>query len=1386
MRYTRGKRIWAMILTLCLILSMIPTFVSQVEVEANALSVSSLTCSGFISNATARNYIDTMMRYYINNNSNLQSTLNSGKDVIFMFEGGSDNYWNGSDYTNSAYDTRNQAVVIVVKLDSNSNAYVHYYSENCSSIPGDPTWCTSGVAYDGSVTIYDGVYRFYRWNHTGPYAAFQLDVPNSTAGGYGYYTPLSNPNGERMGCSGINIHTRASNIAAGSDLGWAWSEGCQVIGTGDTSTNEFNAFFKAVMGVTWNPWVSYYSSPKQLYTYGSYGYGQGSDWTEGYYVVDRQLALMNASGTQYGSGSLINLYNKTALTNITAYSTSAKANANFSYLESNCTYYPSYCQIKCTLEGAPINSQPCSVSTTYGSETLESATLGKTYTATGIFQNHYGNYWYRITTSGGKTGYIYGGEAEYVKMLTPDVTISDYTIPNGHVQGATFYVNGTVKSTYNKLSSVACYIYSGYGTNSQAVTGASDTPTTNTYTLKGSAVDDGTWMGPLAQGTYTYAITAGYTNYYAEGATTLKSNTGTVNLVTDYFTVIPSAADQSTCSHSYTTTTLGASNCTESGTKIQSCSKCGKIVKSVVTAGSHSYGDWTTTTDATCTTAGVKIRTCSKCGNKETQTIPVSGHSYGQWSVTTDPTCTSGGVETRTCIACGDQETRSTDASGHDYDVVTHPATCLQYAINEYTCVDCGNNYKSYADPWSDWQTTEPEAGRLVETKTQYRYSEYQTTTSNSPSLDGYTQIGKEWVKEASATIKYVNSWPSGFNTSHSTYAAYNKKGSKVTNSETDTQKITVDSDQPVGYLWYHWCASGKNTSVAVKDSTYTNFHAFYSTTAPANADKYDSSDGSYKLSSSTACSDCVWYWPIEVYAQTYTTYEAEYTYERWTDWSEWSDTPVEATDTRKVETRVLYSYLDGEKGDHQWVDGICSVCRMACDHSFVDGLCALCGMAEPVKEYYLFGFLNGANYGCEEDYATIGEYLFVDGKLTVEFQQDSYVGIKTGDNNEWYMTDGWQGTATTSAVLHNALELSTAEKLYVPAGREVTFTLTHNEDGTLTLSYVAALPEMPTIDLVAPTLSFKEEVYYKVAFNVINPDQMEIVEMGMVTWTNRIDGTVDDAEHVIPGCENYGTYLAVRSQGIPAKNMGDDLYLKVYLKLDDGSYVYSDLKSYSAKQYAYNQLNAPSSSDDMKALCVALLNFGAAAQEYFEYKTDALMNDKVTMEQQQLIDSYSPDMLPDVIKPDAGKTVELAATEGGFTDKKPSVNFGGAFGINYHFVPAHAVEGEVKLYVWDCVTYSTVDALTLSNASQVISMKDAGSNAYTGRLTGIPAKNVGDTFYVCGVYESGGETYYTGVLPYSLGSYCESMAANSDTMRDLAEATAVYTYYAKIYLTNR
>ena len=61
---------------------------------------------------------------------------------------------------------------------------------------------------------------------------------------------------------------------------------------------------------------------------------------------------------------------------------------------------------------------------------------------------------------------------------------------------------------------------------------------------------------------------------------------------------------------------------------------------------------------------------------------------------------------------------------------------------------------------------------------------------------------------------------------------------------------------------------------------------------------------------------------------------------------------------------------------------------------------------ASTKADYYLCGYINGANYGVEEDYKNLGEYHFVDGTLKTSFTGVTWVGVKTGDNKSWYLYD--------------------------------------------------------------------------------------------------------------------------------------------------------------------------------------------------------------------------------------------------------------------------------------------------------------------------------------------------------------------------------------------
>ena len=173
--------------------------------------------------------------------------------------------------------------------------------------------------------------------------------------------------------------------------------------------------------------------------------------------------------------------------------------------------------------------------------------------------------------------------------------------------------------------------------------------------------------------------------------------------------------------------------------------------------------------------------------------------------------------------------------------------------------------------------------------------------------------------------------------------------------------------------------------------------------------------------------------------------------------------------------------------------DGICSNCGKTVEHTYVDGACSICGVAAPVVDYYLIGHINGANYGCDEDWENLGQYKFVDGKLTATFDQDSYVFIKTGDNANWYMFESY--VSTTSGTLYTTSN-GTSEKMLIPANKEITFTLVVNEDGSLTLSYVAA--EAPEYTVSGTITSFG---------SATDDVTVELLQDGVVVYSTVVTG---------------------------------------------------------------------------------------------------------------------------------------------------------------------------------------------------------------------------------------------------------------------------------------
>ena len=228
------------------------------------------------------------------------------------------------------------------------------------------------------------------------------------------------------------------------------------------------------------------------------------------------------------------------------------------------------------------------------------------------------------------------------------------------------------------------------------------------------------------------------------------------------------------------------------------------------------------------------------------------------------------------------------------------------------------------AASYSDWSTTYPSGQQGIESKTQYRYSDYVDRSG--------------WKKTNSGSVTCVPEWPSGFDKSHFLYRDYAKTPVTPMNNGKVKREVTESN---AGYIYWHWCRGYQYGPIRRNVSAYYDanpgyvyFHAFYSTTA--TNDPTLPSDGSEvrKYDNPGVCKDTFWYFPLEIVKQNYTDYTWDDSASYWTSWSDWSDTPYKASSTRKVEKRTVYRYkIDNEgqwlsSGGYWWyrhADGSCT-----------------------------------------------------------------------------------------------------------------------------------------------------------------------------------------------------------------------------------------------------------------------------------------------------------------------------------------------------------------------------------------------------------------------------------------------------------------------------
>lgn len=244
---------------------------------------------------------------------------------------------------------------------------------------------------------------------------------------------------------------------------------------------------------------------------------------------------------------------------------------------------------------------------------------------------------------------------------------------------------------------------------------------------------------------------------------------------------------------------------------------------------------------------------------------------------------------------------------------------------------------------------------------------------------------------------------------------------------------------------------------------------------------------------------------------------------------------------------------------------------------------------------------------------------------------------------------------------------------------------------------------------------------------------------------------------------ETYGFYF----EGVSAKQMNDTLTAQIFMVKDGVTYV-SRINDYSVANYAYNMLAKAEASDALKTVCANLLRYGAEAQKYFGYRTDALVDEELTQEQKLYL--YDTDSLALV----SGTAVLNDCESPNVSFKSATLVLNSKVIVRY-VLNLSAYEGDAEeLSVRLC--YLNDSGETVSVVLTALETVDEAAGLYAVEFDSLAAKQM-RTLVTAAVYY--GETQLSRSVQYSIESYA---AKAQGEIADLCNAMIAYGDAAKAF----
>ena len=298
------------------------------------------------------------------------------------------------------------------------------------------------------------------------------------------------------------------------------------------------------------------------------------------------------------------------------------------------------------------------------------------------------------------------------------------------------------------------------------------------------------------------------------------------------------------------------------------------------------------------------------------------------------------------------------------------------------------------------------------------------------------------------------------------------------------------------------------------------------------------------------------------------------------------------------------------------------------------------------------------------------------------------------------------------------------------------------------------------TITIAGKTLSYQDEIKMKFAYTITGTPTVKQVK---VFSSREAAEARNDPVQIHDLFESGNTWQAY-SNGIPARKMGDSVYVVGYIEFADGGYVYSDVLEYSPLIYAKNMLGKDTTKPATKDLCKALLHYGAAAQVYIDKKTDGLMNEGI-----------DPVPFDESVLGESILSVQKDVYKNGMAYAGANISFDGA--ISYKFAFTLDEERASKdVYLEYSIGGGSVKEIKL----------EKNGTTYQCEIAGNPARTMGDEVVARPYYlDESGNRVYGLEIHYSGYEYARNKKDSDTDGAKLARAFAMYVHAAKVAIGN-